>query len=149
MADPKNNYQYSKKDLKEFVKYLQSAKVEVRVPAKKEAPDVLPAEEMAPVEELKKDAKKYKMEQTKPDGSKVTMEKEIVEDMGQEFETPDPANPGIKNKWVAASIVEASCTKCSGVGSLPCDCMDSTLWLTNSCKKCNDEGAVACPSCKK
>lgn len=146
LSDPKNNYQYSKKDLKEIIKYLQSAKVEVRVPAKKEAPEILPDEEMAEVEAVKKEAKKYKMEQTKPDGSKVTVEKEITQDMGPGFETEDPAAPGVKNKWVAASV---SCTKCAGVGSLPCGCMDSPLWLSNSCSKCNDEGSTPCPSCKK
>lgn len=150
MGDPKNNYQFSKKDLKEIVKYLQSAKVEVRVPTKREAPDVLPDEEMAAVEELKKEAKKYKMEQTKPDGSKVTVEKEIAQDLGASFETEDPVAPGTKNKWTAASLnTEATCTQCAGVGSLPCDCMDSALWLSNSCNKCNDEGATPCPACKK
>jgi len=149
MADPKNNYQYSKKDLKEFVKYLQSAHVEVRVPVKKEAPEILPEEaapskEFTPPKELKKEAVKYKY--TSPDG-KQTIEKEITEDMGNDFETEDPSNPGQKMKWTRSSL--DVCAKCAGVGSLPCSCMDDELWLSVSCAKCKDEGATPCPACRK
>ncbi len=149
LSDPKRNYQYSKKDLKEIVKYLQSAKVEVRAPVKKEPPETLaeaPAEEAA----LAKEAKKYKAEQTKPDGSKVTVERELQEDMGAGFETDDPTTPGQKMKWVAASSPAAAvCSKCNGIKSIPCDCMDDSLWLSQSCSKCKDEGVLPCPECSK
>jgi len=157
MGDEKNNYQYSKKDLKEFVKYLESAHVEVRVPAKKKVPEVLPGEagemgnteaeeaaEFAPPKEMLKEAVKYKS--ISPDG-KSTTEKDIEQDMGAEFDTDDPTQPGQKVKWTRESSLDV-CSKCAGQGSLPCPCMDGELWLSTSCNKCKDEGSVPC-SCKQ
>lgn len=146
-SDPKNNYQYSRKDMKEIVKYLQSAKVEVRVPVEKKVPDVLPEEA---AEGVAKEAKQYKTEKVEADGTHTTITKDTPADLGPSFETEDPATPGQKIKWTASSLTsEATCMKCAGVGSLPCECMDDALWLSKSCAKCGDEGSMPCPSCKK
>lgn len=151
-ADPKRNYQISKKDMKEFVKYLQSAKVEVRVPKVKELPEKI-EEEVPAAEELpiKKQAVKYKY--ISPDG-KETVEKDVTEDMGAGFETDDPKTPGQKMKWVRASaesvekeVVEVKpCEICHGQKVVPCECIeDVNFWKTmDPCKKCNDECTVPC-----
>lgn len=135
MGDPKNNYQYTKRDMKEIIKYLQSARVEVRVPVKKDIPELPEEVPMA------KEAKKYKY--TSPDG-KTIVEKEVTDDMGPSFETDDPKNPGQKMKWTSSSLTV--CADCSGDGVITCECMeDANIWMSaEECTKCHDYGTLKC-----
>lgn len=139
MEDPKNNYQYTKKDLKEIIKYLQSAKVEVRVPVKKEIPEEPPAETPAP-ESMTKEAVKYKW--TSPDG-KQSHEVDHPDDMGNEYTVKDPST-GQDKKYVKATL--DICASCSGEGTIMCECMeDANIWMsTAECAKCKDYGTIPC-----
>lgn len=136
LQDPKNNYQWTKRDLKEIIKYLQSARVEVRVPVQRETPELPEAQEPA----MAKTAVKYKW--TSPDG-KQSHEVDHPDDMGPEYTVKDPTS-GQDKKYTKASL--AICSDCSGEGVINCECMeDANIWMSaEECDKCKDYGTLPC-----
>lgn len=151
MSDPKQNYQYSKKDMKEIIKYLQSAKVEVRVPAKHEVPEELQAEEVSetPAPTLGKASAKYRSEPA-PDGSTTDIEQP---DQGPEITlTPLGGQPRKYKKIAASEVASLSdevCPKCKQEKTALCPaCIvaNTSSWV-EGCDTCGDLGFV-CKTCK-
>lgn len=154
LQDPKQNYQYSKKDLKQIVKYLQSARVEVRVPVEKDAPETIKEEEEVALEAPLAAA----AAEAVPSLEGVKKEAVKIKDpKGTVTEITDPNHPMVKENLPVGSkitntdgtqsevVASKSCKLCQGEKAIICECMsDANIWLTASCAKCDDGGYVKC-----